>query len=351
LAPHPPLEALWEIACLHAFPHALECEADVGPEFTVIAGTANLALATAVARGLDVGVGACTIDRFPDGEVAVQLLQSVRRKEVFLVQSTAPPVNDHLIELLALADACRRAVAARITAVMPYFGYGRADKRVGRREPIMARVVADLLQAVGVDHIVTVDLHTPQIEGFFHAPVDSLTAVPTLCQAIRRQLAGDVVVVSPDVGRMRIASRYARCLGVPLIVLHKRRIGGADPEVTHVVGPVSDHACLIVDDMISTGSTIAASVSALLAAGARPEITIAATHGLFVADARNRLSHPAVQNVFVTDTVPVCGREWPKLHVITLAPLIAAALQRVLVDGLSGDLSEQDRKAESANRE
>ena len=319
-------------------------------EFTVFAGTANPELAIAIARHLGVSAGACTIDRFPDGEVAVQLLESVRRREVFLVQSTAPPVNDRLIELLALADACRRAVAARITAVMPYFGYGRADKRVGRRESIMARVVADLLQAVGVDHIVTVDLHTPQIEGFFHAPVDGLTAVPTLCQAIRRHLARDVVVVSPDVGRMRVASRYARCLGVPVIVLHKQRTGSAETELTHVVGQVSDRACLIVDDMISTGSTIAASVNALLAAGARPEITIAATHALFVEDACNKLSHPAVQDVFVTDTVPACGREWPKLHVITLAPLIAGALQRVLVDGSPGDLYEQNRKAESGNR-
>jgi ribose-phosphate pyrophosphokinase len=312
----------------------------VDHEFTVIPGTANPTLANAIARNLGVSTGTCTVDRFPDGEVAVQLLESVRRKEVFLVQSTAPPVNDHLIELLALADACRRAVAARITAVMPYFGYGRADKRIGRREPIMARVVADLLQAVGVDHIVTVDLHTPQIEGFFHAPVDSLTAVPTLCQAIRRHLSRDVIVVSPDVGRMRVASRYAQCLGAPLIVLHKRRIASAETEVTHVVGEASDRTCLIVDDMISTGGTMVSSVEALLAAGARPEITIAATHGLFVGDSPNKLSHRAVQNVFVTDTVPVRVKEWPQLHVISLAPLIAGALQRVLADGSLGELYE-----------
>ena len=149
--------------------------------FTIFTGTANPALAAAIARGLGVQVGTCTIDRFPDGEVAVQLLESVRRKEVFLVQPTSPPVNDHLVELLALADACRRAAAARITAIVPYFGYGRADKRHGRREPITGRVIADLLEAVGIGHVVTVDLHTPQIEGFFYAPVDTLAAVPTLC--------------------------------------------------------------------------------------------------------------------------------------------------------------------------
>lgn len=156
-------------------------------EFAIFTGTANPVLAATIARELGTRVGACVVDRYPDGDVAVQLLNSVRRKEIFLVQPTSPPVNDHLIELLALADACRRAGAARISAIVPFFGYGRADKRDGRREPIIARVVADLLEVVGIDHIVTVDLHTPQIEGFFHAPVDSLTAVPTLCRAFARR--------------------------------------------------------------------------------------------------------------------------------------------------------------------
>src|SRR5437879_643452 len=151
----------------------------MNPAFTILAGTANPALAAAIARELGVTPGRCAIDRFPDGEVSVRLLAPVRRKEVFLVQPTSPPVNDHLIELLAVADACRRASAAHITAVVPYYGYGRADKRHGRREPITARMVTDLLETVGIDHVVTMDLHTPQIEGFFHVPVDSLTAVPT----------------------------------------------------------------------------------------------------------------------------------------------------------------------------
>jgi ribose-phosphate pyrophosphokinase len=184
--------------------------------FTIFAGTANPALAAAIAGELGVQVGMCAIDRFPDGEVAVQLLESVRRKEVFLVQPTSSPVNDHLVELLALADACRRAAAARITAIMPYFGYARADKRDGRREPIMGRVVANLLEAVGIGHVVTVDLHTPQIEGFFSAPVDTLTAVPTLCWALRDRLPPDVIVVSPDVGCVRRATHYAQCLGAPV---------------------------------------------------------------------------------------------------------------------------------------
>ena len=306
--------------------------------FAIFAGTANPALAAAIACELDVQVSACEIDRFPDGEVAVQLLEPVRRKEVFLVQSTSPPVNDRLVELLALADACRRAAAARITAIVPYFGYARADKRHGRREPITARVAADLLEAVGIAHLVTVDLHTPQIEGFFHAAVDSLTAVPTLCRAMRDRLPPDVVVVSPDVGRMAMATEYARCFGAPVVVLHKRRESGTETEITHIVGDVTRRACLIVDDMISTGGTVAESVAALLEAGARPEILVAATHGLLLPGAPDRLNHPAVREVWVTDTVAIAEQERPGLHVVSIAPLLAGALQRFLADGSIGDL-------------
>jgi ribose-phosphate pyrophosphokinase len=306
-------------------------------EFTIFTGTANPLLAAAIAGELGVEVGRCAVDRFPDGEVAVQLLEPVRRKEVFLVQPTSPSVNDHLVELLALADACRRAAAARITSIVPYFGYARSDKRHGRREPIMGRVIADLLEAVGIGHVVMVDLHTPQIEGFFHVPVDSLTAVPPLCRALRDRLPADLVVVSPDAGRVQLATNYAQCLGAPVIVLHKRRQSGVETEVTHVVGNVSNRACLIVDDMISTGGTIAESITALLRAGARPEITVAATHGLLVFGARQKLDHPSVREVFVTDTVAVAQRDWPKLHVTSIAPLIARALERILIDGSIGD--------------
>jgi ribose-phosphate pyrophosphokinase len=311
----------------------------VNNDFTIFTGTANPALAAAIAGGLGIRVGACVVDRYPDGDVAVQLFDPIRRKEVFLVQPTAPPVNDHLVELLALADACRRAGAGRISAIVPFFGYGRADKRHGRREPIMARVVADLMEVVGISHVITVDLHTPQIEGFFHVPVDSLTAVPTLCRALRDRVPHDLVVVSPDVGRVAMATRYAeQCLGAPVIVLHKERMSGVETKVTRIVGEVLGRACLIVDDMISTGGTVAESIAALLAAGARPEIIVAATHGLFVGDARHKLSHPAVREVLVTDTVRAPEQDWPQLRVISIAPLIAEAVQRFLADGWLGEL-------------
>jgi ribose-phosphate pyrophosphokinase len=299
-------------------------------------GSANPALAGAVARALGRTLGACTVARHPDGEVSVVLDQPVRRRDVYLLQSTAPPVNDHLVELLALADACRRAAAARITAVVPYFGYSRADKRHGRREPITASMVADLFQAVGIAHVVTVDPHTPQLEGFFRIPVDSLTALPLLCEALRSRLPVDAVVVSPDAGRVRMATEYAARLDRPLIVLHKRRRSGTETAVTHLVGDVRGRACLVIDDMISTGGTMAETIDALLEAGARPEIIVAATHGLLLPGARDKLSQAAVREIVVTDTVEAEAR--PPITVVSVAPLLAGAIQRFLVDGSLSDL-------------
>ncbi len=267
----------------------------------------------------------------------MQINEPVRGREVFLVQPTAPPVNDNLVELLAFADACRRAAAARITAVVPYFGYARGDKRHGRRQSITASLVARLIQAAGVDHIVTLDLHAEQIEGFFQIPVDNLTAVPTLCQALRGRLPEGVVIVSPDVGRVGMATEFADRLGSTVAVLHKRRTSGTETVITHVVGDVRGRPCLIIDDMISTGGTIARAVEALLASGARPEIVVAASHGLFVGEARARLSHEAIQEVFVTDSVSA-DRTWPRLRVVPIAPVIAEAIRRLHVGGSLGDL-------------
>jgi ribose-phosphate pyrophosphokinase len=312
----------------------------------LFSGTANPALATAVAAELGVRLGLCSATRFPDGETAVQIGEPVRGREVFLVQPTSPPVNDNLVELLALADACRRSAAARITAVVPYFGYARADKRHGRREPITASLVARLMQEAGIDHLVTLDLHAEQIEGFFHIPVDSLTAVPTLCEALRGRLPEGVVVASPDAGRVAMATDYAHRLACPVAILHKRRTSGTETVVTQVVGDVHDRPCLIIDDMISTGGTIARAVEALLAAGACPEIIVAASHGLFVGEARAMLSHDVIQEVFVTDSV-AADRSWPRLRVVPLAPLIASAISRLHACGTLGDLF-QEAPTESA---
>ncbi|HET9109249.1 MAG TPA: ribose-phosphate pyrophosphokinase [Ktedonobacterales bacterium] len=301
-------------------------------------GSAHPALAESIARALGIPLSGCTIERFPDGEVSVRLNESVRGCEVYVVQPTAPPVDEHVMELLIFADACRRAAATRITAIVPYFGYARQDRRRGRREPITASMVAMLMQAVGIDQVMVVDIHSDQIEGFFMVPMDTLTATPVLCAAVKPTLTPGVVVVSPDVGRVAMATDYARRLQTTVVVLHKHRESGSQTSVTHVVGDVAERPCLVIDDMISTGGTIARSIEALLGAGARPDITIAATHGLFVGDARNVLSHPSVRGIYVTDTIPQSAHDWELLHVVSVAPLLAAAIEQVDADGSLSDL-------------
>lgn len=305
---------------------------------SIFAGTASAELAAAIARELGVALSACTVERFPDGEVSVHLDESVRGHEVFIVQSTSPPVNDHLVELLVFADACRRAAADRVTAVVPYFGYARSDKRQGLRRPITASAVAEWMRSAGVDHLLTVDVHTPQLEGFFRIPVDDLTAVPLLCDSVREGLAGDAVVVTPDVGGVRRASEYAERLALPVAVCHKLRVSGTEVRVTDITGDVRDRTCLIVDDMISTGGTIAEAMRALLAAGARPDFQVAATHGVFVEGAYDRLADAGVRTVLVTDTIAIPDRTWPALRVVSVAPLIAAALRRVIANGSLAEL-------------
>lgn len=294
----------------------------------LLSGTANPALAVAVAGELGFPLAAAEVERFPDGEVTVRLLESVRRREVVVVQPTAPPADPHLMELLAFADACRRAAAARVVAVVPYFGYARADRRGGRREPVTASLVATLMQAAGVDHVVTVDLHTPQVEGFFRIPVDSLTALVPLCDAVGPDLPEGTTVVSPDAGRVPLATEYARRLRLPLAVLHKRRDSATETEVAHLVGEVEGRHCLLVDDMISTGGTLRKSVAALRDAGATG-FTVTATHGLLIGDALARLVDAGIERVYVTDTVRVPGEGDPALRVVPVAPLLADALRHL----------------------
>ena len=294
--------------------------------YTLFAGRANGPLATAIAAHLGTALAPCHIGRFPDGELSVQLETSVRGQTVVIIQPTSPPVNEHVMELLLFADAYRRAAAARIIALVPYFGYARADKRLGRREPITASMVARLMQAAGINHLITLDPHTPQLEGFFFVPVDSLTAVPVLCEAIAPVLRPRTVVVSPDTGRVRMATEYAQRLNTSVVVLHKQRKSGTETEVTQVVGEVRDRPCLIVDDMITTGGTILRSVED----GAHPEMMVAATHGVLVGNAREKLNHESIRTIFLTDTVPVEPEVQPQIEVVSVAPILATTLQRIL---------------------
>ena len=310
-------------------------------EFILFCGTASRELGGRIARLLEQKPGACVIDRFPDGEVNIHLEEPVRARDVYLVQSTCPPVDQNLVELLALADACRRAGAARVTAVVPYFGYGRGDKRNGRRAPIMGSMIANLMEAVGVGHLLAVDLHAPQIEGFFSIPVDSVTAMPALCNAVQDDLLERTVVVSPDEGRVKSATEVALRLHAPLAVLHKERRTGGACRITHVVGDVRDRPCLIVDDMISTGGTIIEAAEALLNAGAQPNLQVVATHPVFAGDAQERLKQPAIKRIVVADSIPLKKEVSPIVKVVSLAPLMAAAIRRFRAGESLADLYQQ----------
>ena len=293
----------------------------------LLAGSAHPRLAAAVAGELALPLGDCAVERFPDGEIAVHLNEPVRRRNVFVIQPTCAPVNDHVLELVAFADACRRAGATRITAVVPYFGYARSDKRGEHRDPIMAAAVARILEGAGIDHLITIDPHSAQLEASFRIPVDVASAVPTLALALRSRVAKKAVIVAPDVGAVRLATRYAEILERPVVILHKRRATARETVVTHVVGEVRNRPALIIDDMISTGGTIRRSIDALLTAGARPEIAIAATHALFLPGAREMLDLEAVVAVTVTDTIPPV-EGWNELRVVSIAPLLASAIRR-----------------------
>jgi ribose-phosphate pyrophosphokinase len=291
----------------------------------IIPGSAHPAMAADIAGLLDAPLVPVHLERFPDGELSVELRNAVRGLTAVVVQPTGPPVDANLVELLALADACRRAAAERVIAVVPYLGYARGDRRHGRNEPIMASLTARLLETAGVTHLLAVDLHAPQIEGFFQIPVDDLSPFSALLAAISADLPADVVVVSPDLGRLGLATRYADELHTSAAVVHKRRLSGRESRALQVIGDVRDRPCLIVDDMITTGGTIAGCIGALLESGARAEILVAATHGLFVAGAEDRLRHPAIRRLWVTDTLPQRGTT--TTSVVPVAPLIADALR------------------------
>src|SRR5215831_4487190 len=307
----------------------------------LLVGSASCHLAVAVENETGLRRGASKSERFPDGEISVQLDEPVRGHEAILLAATSPPVNDHLVEMLAMADACRRADASRIVAVIPYFGYARSDRRDGHRTPIMTRLVAELTEIAGIDHVITIDAHTPALEGFFRVPVDNLTAVPLLASALQREPPLDVVIVAPDLGAVRLANRYATLLDLPVAVCHKQRFGGSEVRVARVTGGVSGRRCIIVDDMITTGATIVESVRAIAEAGALAHPTVSATHGVLAPGSLERLEAAGIEEVFVTDTVAPPARPDGRLvpHVISAASLISTAVHRLLGGGSLRDLS------------
>lgn len=299
-------------------------------ELTVFSGSAQPTLARAVASELGAALGKREIERFPDGECHVRILESVRGHDVYVVQPTGPPVEANLLELLLLSDACRRAGARELTAVVPYFGYARQDRRASGRESVGARLIGDLLGAGGLERVVALDLHSAALEAVFTLPLEHLSAVSLLADALRRSIAGaNAVVVAPDLGAARLADRYGRLLGLPVAIVHKSRISGREVTVRGVTGHVDGRQPLIVDDMISTGGTIEAAARALAAAGSLPVAAVAATHGLFVDGAEERLAKVGARRLIVTDSVtsPV-GSRLP-LEVVSVAPLLARAIRNL----------------------
>jgi ribose-phosphate pyrophosphokinase len=294
----------------------------------LLSGRANPALAETVASSLGVGLGRCRVEEFPDDELHVVVEERIAGREVFVLQPTSPPVANNLLELLLLADACRRSSAARLTAVIPYFGYARKDYRNGAGEPISARLVGDLI-ATRFDRVLAVDLHKDSLEGFFSIPLERLSAVPLLAQALRSSLPENAVIVSPDLGAVKLAQHYADLLDLPVAYMHKIREGSREIIVRKIIGDVADRFPVLVDDMISTGGTMAAAGRALLENGCRPAITMVASHGLLVGDAAERLGALPLQRIFLTDSVHRRLAVPLPMETVSLAQLIADAILRL----------------------
>lgn len=306
---------------------------------TLLTGDGNRELAAAVAACLSVDIGACTLERFPDSELHVALGDSVRGDDVFVIQATGPPVDAHLLELAMLADACRRSGATRVTAVVPYFGYARQDRRTAPGEAVGAKVVAQLLGATGMERLIVVDPHSAALEPMFDVAVDAVSAVGILATALRPRLPENGVVVAPDLGAVKLAERYAAQLDLPVAVVRKHRVSGEVVRAVEVIGDVQGCVPVLVDDMISSGATIEAATRAVIERGAEADVIVAASHGLFVGSARERLGDLPLRRVLVSDSVPA-QRDLPlPVEIVSIASLLADAITRLHDDQPLGDLA------------
>jgi ribose-phosphate pyrophosphokinase len=301
-------------------------------ELEIFTGNSNPALAREVCEHLNVKLGMAEVSRFPDGEVMVEVHENVRGGDCFVLQSTCSPPNDNLMELLLLMDALRRASAKRITAVIPYFGYSRQDRKVAPRVPISAKLVADLITTAGASRVLTVDLHAGQIQGFFNIPVDNLYAMPVLVQYLRRQIDGKKVsVVAPDAGGVERARAFARRLNANLAIIDKRRQRASEVAEMNLVGEVRDSVALLIDDMIDTAGTITEAAKVIMAAGAT-EVIACATHPILSDPACERISKSVIKELVTTNSIPLKAKaqaELSNLKVLSVASLIAEAIRRI----------------------
>ncbi len=302
------------------------------PDFLVFTGNANPGMASEIARHLGISLGAADVGRFSDGEVTVEIKQNVRARDVFVVQSTCSPTNENLMELLIMVDALKRASAERISAVIPYFGYARQDRRPrSARVPITAKVVANLLQTVGVSRILTMDLHADQIQGFFDIPVDNIYASPVLLGDLRQKNYEDLIVVSPDVGGVVRARALAKQLGCDMAIIDKRRPKANVSEVMHVIGDIDGRNCVIMDDMIDTAGTLVKAAEVLKERGAK-KVYAYCTHPVFSGPAIERIRlGDALDEVVITNTIPLSAEAatCKKIRQLSVAPLIAETIQRI----------------------
>ncbi|HEX3721878.1 MAG TPA: ribose-phosphate pyrophosphokinase [Nitrolancea sp.] len=298
----------------------------------IFGGSANPSLATAIVGELELPLGRRFVGSWSDGESRIELEENVRGSDVFVIQPMCYPVNQNIIELLLMIDAVRRASASRVTAVIPYFAYSRQEKKTRGREPVSAKVIANLLVTTGVDRILTLDMHSPAIEGFFDIPVDHLRSTPILATHFRRSMMNDLVVVSPDAGGVGRAEDFRQRVSGSLAIISRKHPGPEQTQMLEMVGDVQDRDALIVDDVISTGDTLVNAAETLMSRGAR-SVRATAVHGVFAADALQRIDESIIEKVYVTDTIPL-PVEGPrdKIEVLTVAPLLAEAIMRIHKD-------------------
>jgi ribose-phosphate pyrophosphokinase len=316
--------------------------AEIGKRLMVFAGSHNRELSEGIARHLGIELGNLKLSHFANGEIYVRYLESVRGADVFLVQSMTQPVNASIMELLIMIDAAKRASARTITAVVPHYAYARQDKKSAAREPITAKLVADLLTTAGADRVIAMDLHQGQIQGFFNLPVNHLTALPILADYFESLHLENIAVVSPDVGRVKAGKKLADMLGASLAIMHKGRPEHNVAEITHVIGDVEGKTCIIGDDMIDTAGSITEGAKALMVKGAKA-VYVTATHGIFSPPAFERIDAAPIVEVVITNTLEVPEeRQHGKIKVLSVAPLIAHAIQNVYNDESVSELFDPE---------
>ncbi|OJU16528.1 MAG: ribose-phosphate pyrophosphokinase [Clostridiales bacterium 43-6] len=307
-----------------------------GKDIKIFSANTSRTMARQIADGLGLPLGKSDVGHFSDGEISVSINESVRGSDVFIVQSTCAPVNNNIMELLIMIDAMKRASAGRITAVVPYFGYARQDRKAKARDPISAKLVADLLTTAGADRVLTMDLHAPQIQGFFTIPVDHLLGVPILAPYFSKKFAGskdELVVVSPDLGSVTRARNFAQRVDAPIAIVDKRRQRANVSEVMNIIGDVKDKSVVLVDDMIDTAGTLCNAASAILEKGGAKEVFACATHGVLSGPAIERINNSVIKELVLLDTIPATeDKKCAKITMLPVASVFAEAIERIYED-------------------